>query len=81
MNNNLAVSEMMSASDRINSFAFNNSQPLKPSFSGLIHDELAIKANETKVSVTKNIIEAMNKKLAQDIKRSTPNFAGLDYKA
>ena len=83
LSNNMAVSSMMSASDRmLNSVSFGNSQPLKPHFShSLTSDELNIKANETKAAVTQHLLNAFSKKTANNIKRSAPKFAGLDYKA
>ena len=82
---NMAVSGMMRASDSMMSqVSFGNSQPLKPSFAqALAADkaELQIKADETKISVLQKIIDAINKKLGKDIERSTPKYAGVDYKA
>lgn len=81
--NNMAVQGMMGASDRMSaSIASANSQPLRPSFSSsFANDELCIKANETKVTVAQKLFEALQKSLGKDIKKSTPKYAGLDYKA
>lgn len=84
MANEVATIGMMNASDRLMNSALSagNSQPLRPAFSSSrLNDELIIKANETKVTVLKKLIEALNKKTAKDIKNSVPKFSGLDYKA
>ena len=82
---NMAQAGMMSASDRMlnaaSGISVGNSQPLRPSFSGVNADELFIKANETKVTVMKKLAEALEKKTAKDIKNSAPKYAGIDYKA
>ena len=81
---NAAQTGMIKASDRmLNSFNnINFSQPLRPSFAAAaVHDELSIKADETKAAVYRNLIKALEKKLAADVKRSAPNYAGIDYKA
>lgn len=79
---NTAVFNMMNTSNNMmQSVSFGNSQPLKPSFSQLNTSELQMKADETKVSVLNKLIEALKAKLAKDVKKSTPKYAGLDYKA
>lgn len=81
--NNMAVSNMIGASDRmLGAISANNSQPLKPSFAAaLSNDELSIKANETKATVSQKLMEALQKSLGKDIKRSTPKYAGINYLA
>ena len=80
--NNMANIGMMEASDKMmDSVSFGNSQPLKPAFSALSADELAIKANETKSAVSLKFMDALRKSLAKGINRSTPNYAGINYKA
>lgn len=81
--NNMAVSNMMGASDRMSaSISSGNSQPLRPSFSSsALHDELNMKASETKATVAQKLLESLEKALGKDIKRATPKYAGLDYKA
>ncbi len=82
---NIAVSRMMQSSDSMMSqVSFGNSQPLKPSFSQALaadRAELQMKSDETKISVLQKIIDAINEKLGKDIKRSTPKYAGVNYKA
>ncbi len=64
------------------SISFGESQPLKPSFAQNYDMlELSNKANETKVSVLRNFIKAMEEKLGKDIAKSTPKYAGINYKA
>ncbi len=81
--NNMAVSGMMSSSNRmLNTVTANNSQPLRPSFAAAsFHDELNVKAGETKVTVAQKLAESLQKALGKDIKQSTPKYGGLDYKA
>ena len=81
--NNVAVSNMMGASDRmLNAVGVNNSQPLRPSFAASVsNDELNIKANETKATVAQKLLESLQKSLGKDIKRTTPKYSGIDYKA
>ena len=76
---NSAQAAMMNNASAI---SFGASQPLRPSF-GLTSDvlELQNKANETKVSVAQRLLEAIEKALAKNISRSTPNYGGVDYKA
>ena len=76
---NSAQAAMMSNASAI---SFGASQPLRPSF-GLNADvfELQNKANETKVSVAQSMYEAIQKAIAKNIARSTPNYGGVDYKA
>ena len=88
INRNIATMNLVKASDEMlnSAVSFGNSQPLKPSFSAELanHDlkqELSIKANETKLTVSQKLIQALEKALARDIEKSTPNYAGLDYKA
>lgn len=73
-----ASDRMLNAATNVN---FGNSQPLKPSFSSLAADELIIKANETRVTVFNKLINALTKKTGEDIKKSAPKYAGLNYKA
>ena len=81
--NNIAASNLVNTSERmLNSVSFGNSQPLRPTFSsGFNEDDLLIKANETKLSVSAKLFNSLRKKLSADIKNSTPKYAGLDYKA
>ena len=76
---NSAQAAMMSNASAI---SFGASQPLRPTF-GLSADvfELQNKANETKISVAQRLHEAVQKALAKNIARSTPNYGGVDYKA
>ena len=76
---NLAQTRMMQNMDAI---SFCASQPLRPSFI-LAADtlELQNKANETRLTVAQQSAKAMEEALAKNIKRSTPKYAGLDYKA
>ena len=87
MAQNMATARMMHASDVMrNSISFGNSQPLtdpsKISFAAQSDSlELQNKADETKVSVFKKIIDAIKAKLGKDIERSTPKYGGVDTKA
>ncbi len=76
---NSAQAAMMNNASAI---SFGASQPLRPTF-GLSADvfELQNKANETKISVAQRLHEAVQKALAKNIARSTPNYGGVDYKA
>lgn len=76
---NNAVLNMMNASNRmLNAPSFGNSQPLKPHFAAaLLNDELSMKADETKISVLKKFIAALEKRN----KNSAPKYAGLNIKA
>lgn len=79
---NIATSQMVqNSSHMLSAISFGNSQPLRPSFAQADRLELQNKANETKVSVLNAMIEAIEKGLAAKIKRSTPKYGGLDYKA
>jgi hypothetical protein len=80
---NMATSNMMGAANAmLSTVAFGNSQPLRPSFAQSADVfELQMKANETKMSVYQKMVEALEKSIGQSIKRSTPHFGGLDYKA
>lgn len=79
---NMATTRMMQTSNRmLNSVNFGNSQPLCPSFTQSTSEELQMKSDETKVTVLQKLIEAINKKLGKDIAKSTPKYAGVDYKA
>ena len=79
---NIATSQMVQASSNmLSSLSFGNSQPLKPSFAQADRLELQNKANETKITVLNKWIEALEAAMANKIKRSTPKYAGLDYKA
>ncbi len=81
--NNMAVSGINQASaGMLSTVSFGSSQPLRPSFTAQSYNnELQMKANETKVSVLKKLIDSIKAKLGKDIERSTPKYAGLDYKA
>ena len=76
---NSAQATMMNNASAI---SFGASQPLRPTF-GLSADvfELQNKANETKISVAQRLHDAVQKALAKNIARSTPNYGGVDYKA
>ena len=76
---NSSQAAMMSG---VSAMSLGASQPLRPSF-GLNADvfELQNKANETKISVAQRMHEAIQKALAKNIARSTPNYGGVDYKA
>lgn len=76
---NSAQAAMMNNASAI---SFGASQPLRPTF-GLSADvfELQNKANETKISVAQRLHDAVQKALAKNIARSTPNYGGVDYKA
>lgn len=79
---NMAASRMMQNTNVMASpVSFGNSQPLRPSFMQSTSDELQMKSDETKVSVLQRIIDAINKKLGKDVEKSTPKYAGVDYKA
>ena len=79
---NIATSQMVqNSSQMLSAVSFGNSQPLRPSFAQADCFELQNKANETKISVLNKLIEALEKKLAGDIKRSTPKYGGVDYQA
>lgn len=80
---NIAQANLMTgANAMLNSVSFGASQPLKPQ-NVLTADkfEMSNKAEETKIAVSKRLAEAHEKALAANIKRSTPHFGGLDYKA
>ena len=78
-NINSAQASMM---NNASAMSFAASQPLRPSF-GLNADvfELQNKANETQVSVSQRLLESIEKAIAKNIARSTPNYGGIDYKA
>lgn len=79
---NIATSRMVrNSSNMLSSIAFGNSQPLKPSFAQADRLEMQTKADETKISVLKKLQEALEKALGKNIKKSTPKFGGVDYKA
>ena len=79
---NMAASRMMGASNAmLSTVGYGNSQPLRPSFGNADSLELQNKADETKVSVLQRMMESLEKGIAKSIKRSTPNYGGLDYKA
>ena len=79
---NIATSRMVrNSSNMLSSIAFGNSQPLKPSFAQADRLEMQNKADETKISVLKKLQEALEKALGKNIKKSTPKFGGVDYKA
>lgn len=81
LSQNIATSRLVSNSNRMLSAAsFGNCQPLKPSFCA---DTLEIqnKTNETQISVFKKIYDAITEKLGKLIKKSTPKYSGVDYKA
>lgn len=80
LSRNIATSQMVQNSSRMLA-SFGNSQPLRPSFAQADSFELQNKVNETKVSVFNKFLEAIEKKLAKDIDRSTPNYGGVCYKA
>lgn len=80
---NVASSQMVQNSGKMLACAsFGNSLPLKPT-AFLMADsfEMQNKANETKASVLSNLIEAIEAGLGKKIKRSTPKYGGVDYKA
>lgn len=82
LSRNIATSRMMQASLIMASpVSFGASQPLRPSFAQSNANELQMKADETKVSFLQKLIDAINKKLGKDIAKSTPKYAGVDYKA
>ena len=76
---NSAQAAMMNNASAI---SFGASQPLRPSF-GLNADvfELQNSANGTKISVAQRLHDAIQKALAKNIERTTPNYGGVDYKA
>ena len=76
---NSAQAAMMNNASAI---SFGASQPLRPSF-GLNADvfELQKSTNETKISVAQRLHDAIQKALAKNIERTTPNYGGVDYKA
>ncbi len=80
---NFLQSSMVQNADRnINMISFGASQPLSPAFMQNSDTfELQTKSDETKISVLKKLQEALEKKLAKDITKSTPKYKGLDYKA
>lgn len=79
---NIASSQMVQASNHmLSAISFGNSQPLQPSFAQADCLELQNKANETKISVLTKWIEALEKGLAKDIKRSAPKYSGVNYLA
>ncbi len=84
---NAAQARMMGAADSMYSaISFGASQPLggpdtsNVSFAAAQADsfELQTKSDETKVSVFKKLADALEARLGKDIKRSTPNYGGLD---
>ena len=80
LSRNIATSQMVQNSSRMLA-SFGNSQPLRPSFAQADSFELQNKANETKVTVLDKFLDAIEKKLAKDIDRSTPKYSGVCYKA
>ena len=80
LSRNIATSQMVQNSSKMLA-SFGNSQPLRPSFAQADSFELQNKANETKVTVLDKLLEAMEKRLAKDIDRSTPKYGGVCYKA
>ena len=79
---NVATSQMMANSNKmLSSIAFGNSQPLMPLFRGENSLELQNKTEETRISVLQKLIDSLNKALKRNVDKSTPKFAGLDYKA
>ena len=80
LSRNIATSQMVQNSNKMLA-SFGNSQPLRPSFAQADSFELQNKANETKVTVWNKILEAMEKKIAKDVDRSTPKYGGVCYKA
>lgn len=78
---NIASSQMVQNSSRmLSSLSFGNSQPLRPNFGGDTL-ELQNKSNETKISILDKIIKSLQSKLGKDIQKSTPKYAGVNYKA
>ncbi len=76
---NIAAARIMHSSDRMLScVGYNNSQPLRPAFGLADYSEMQMKADETKISVMQKLAEAIQKKLGKDVKRSVPNYGGLD---
>lgn len=80
---NFAQANLMSGVDAMNgAVSFGVSQPLKPqNILAADRFEMSNKAEETKIAVSKRLADAHEKALAANIKRSTPHFGGLDYKA
>lgn len=80
---NVASSRMVHNSNRMLAVtSFGNSLPLKPSFSQISDSfEIQNKADETKISVLSHLIDAMESSLSKKIKRNTPKYGGIDYKA
>ncbi len=77
--NNIQSNMFQNADMMGKSIGFGNSLPLKPIQEDSF--ELQNKANETKISVLNNLISALEKKQSNDIAKSTPKYAGLNYKA
>ncbi|MBQ9245232.1 hypothetical protein IJ182_03085 [bacterium] len=86
MAQNATTAKMMGASDAmLSTVAFGNSQPLRPSFGSTVAAsdtfELQNKADETRYTALEKLMVSLEKGIAKSIKRSTPKFGGLDYKA
>lgn len=82
LSRNMCVSRMMQTSNMLmSSISFGNCRSDIPSFSQANYDELKLKSDETRVSVLKKLIDSINKRLGNEIKKSTPKYSGVDYKA
>lgn len=83
LSQNVASSRMVHNSNRmLASISFGNSLPLKPSFAQISDSyEMQNKTNETKVNVLSHLIEAIEESISKKIKRNTPKYSGIDYKA
>ncbi len=80
---NTITNRMMQNTDKMLSMATAGySQPLKPSFTQAADSlELQNKADETKITVLQKLAESIEAGLGAKIKRSTPKYGGLTYKA
>ncbi len=79
---NVITSRMVkNSSNMLSAASFGNSQPLRPSFAQADKIEMQNKADETKLTVLQKIQKALEKALGKNIKKSTPKYSGVDYKA
>jgi len=81
--NNAQLSMVRNSDNMLKTAAsFGNSQPLSPmAIAQADSFELQNKSNETKVTALQYMMDALEKSMGANIKRSTPHYGGLDYKA
>jgi hypothetical protein len=79
---NMATSNMMQVSkNMLSSASFGNSQPLRPAFAQYTNNELQAKSDETKISILQKIINSVQQKFGKEVKKSTPNYSGVNVLA